>query len=184
MIRADCLQYPLPGLASELLQGRSSFPPSANPDSLLARHEQGLLEQLKRYLTTTQTGTANHRSKSFAQHVTPRARDLVQAIGHRFAYDSVLSSDLVSSELLEVWESDCMLEDAAWYVEHAGMSSESLHQKRVLAIERVRPQLQSIIDAFGMEEHFGDTPLVSEQAWDGFVRGLPAFGDGMERCRL
>lgn len=77
-----------------------------------------------------------------------------------------------------------MLEDAAWYVEHAGMSSESLHQKRVLAIESVRPQLQSVIDGFGMEECFGDTPLVSEEGWEGFLRGLPAFGDGGVRSRL
>ena len=109
---------------------------------------------------------------------------MVQAIGHRFAYDSALSSGLVSPELLDVWESDCTLEDAAWYVEHTGMSGDSLHEKRVLAIERARPHLQSTIDGFGMEEHFGDTPLVSEDGWDGFVRDLPAFGDGMERSRL
>ena len=77
-----------------------------------------------------------------------------------------------------------MLEDAAWYVEHAGMTSEDLHQKRVLAIERVRPQLPSIIDGFGMEEFFGETPLVSEEGWDGFMRDLPAFGDGVVRSRL
>ena len=77
-----------------------------------------------------------------------------------------------------------MLEDAAWYVEHAGMSSEYLHRKRILAIERVRPQLQFVIDGFGMGEYFGDTPLVSEEGWDEFVRDLPAFGDGLERSRL
>jgi hypothetical protein len=77
-----------------------------------------------------------------------------------------------------------MLEDAAWYVEHAGMTSESLHQKRVLAIERARPQLQSVIDGFEMGEFFGETPLVSEEGWDGFVRDLPGFGDGVVRSML
>jgi acyl-CoA oxidase len=181
-IRIDT--YSISGLASELLQGRYSFPPSTNPDSPLARHEQGLLDQLRTYLKQDRTGAANHRSDHFAQHVTPRARDLIQAIGHRFAYDSALKSNLVSPELLEVWESDCMLEDAAWYVEHDGMSSESLHQRRALAIEKVRPQLPSIIDNFGMEEFFGETPLVSEEGWDGFVRALPGFGDGVVRSRL
>jgi hypothetical protein len=55
-----------------------------------------------------------------------------------------------------------MLEDAAWYVEHAEMSDRSLHRKRVLAIERVRPRLQSVIDGFGTEDYFGETPLVSD----------------------
>jgi acyl-CoA oxidase len=174
----------LSGLASELLQGRYQFPPSSQPGSMLAKHERGVFDQLQRYLTVNKTGPASHRSDAFAQHVTPRARDLVQAIGHSFFYDSALSSDLVSPELLDVWEADCMLEDAAWYVEHAGMSSENLHRKRILAIERVRPQLQSVIDGFGMEEFFGDTPLVSEEGWDEFVRDLPAFGDGLERSRL
>lgn len=173
------------GLASELLQGRYSFPPSTNPNSLLARHERGLLDQLKPYLSSSTMGTAaNHRSDLFAQHVTPRARDFIHAIGHCFAYDSALSSGLVSRELIEVWESDCMLEDAAWYVENAGMTCESLHRKRVLAIEKVRPHLQSIIHGFEMEEHFGETPLVSEEGWDGFVRDLPGFGDGLGRSRL
>ena len=174
----------LSGLASELLQGRYQFPPSSQPGSMLTKHERGLFDQLQRHLTVNKTGPASHRSAAFTQHVTPRARDLVQAIGHRFFYDSALSSDLVSPELLDVWEADCMLEDAAWYVEHAGMSSEYLHRKRILAIERVRPQLQFVIDGFGMGEYFGDTPLVSEEGWDEFVRDLPAFGDGLERSRL
>jgi acyl-CoA oxidase len=174
----------LSGFTSELLQGRYSFPPSTNIDSPLARHERGLFDQLQCYLTGDKTGTTNHRSDLFAQHVTPRARDLIQAIGHRFAYDSALSSDLVSPQLLDVWESDRMIEDAAWYVENAGMSSESLHRKRVLAIERVRPSLQSVIDGFGMEEYFGETPLVSDEGWDGFVRELPGFGHEVKRSRL
>jgi len=67
---------------------------------------------------------------------------------------------------------------------HAGCEAFDRSRKRILAIERVRPQLQFVIDGFGMGEYFGDTPLVSEEGWDEFVRDLPAFGDGLERSRL
>lgn len=143
-----------------------------------------MFKSLQSYLVTDDKGQTNHRSDAFAQHVTPRARDLVQAIGHRFAYDSAVQSDLVPQELLDVWESDCILEDAAWYVERAGMTNLELQERRVLAIERVRPHLQSIIDGFDMEKHHGAIPLVSSKGWTEFMGELPSFEGAMPRSKL
>lgn len=106
----------------------------------------------------------------------------MQAIGHRIAYESACRS--VRQELVDVWESDCILEDAAWYVEHAGMSNRALHERRISAIERARPHLQSIIDGFDMGKHFGTTPLVSKESWAEFVGDLPSFEGRMPRSRL
>jgi hypothetical protein len=106
----------------------------------------------------------------------------VQAIGHRFAYDCAYGT--VRQELIDVWESDCMLEDAAWYVEHTGMSNQELQEKRILAIESARPHLQAIIDEFDMGKHHGSTPLVSKEGMAGFVRDLPSFDAGLPRSRL
>ena len=106
----------------------------------------------------------------------------MQAIGHRFAYDSASGS--VRQELIDVWESDCMLEDAAWYVENTGISSRELQEKRILAIERARPHLQAVIDEFDMGKHHGSTPLVSREGLTGFVRELPSFEARMPRSRL
>jgi hypothetical protein len=77
-----------------------------------------------------------------------------------------------------------MLEDAAWYVEHTGMSNRELQERRILAIERARPHLQAIIDELDMEKHHGSTPLVSRESLAGFVRDLPSFDAGLPRSRL
>lgn len=165
-----------------MLQGKFPLPPSDNPEALLAQHERGLFDDLQTYLTRDSKGRSNHRSDAFAQHVTPRARDLVQAIGHRFAYDCASGS--VREELIDVWESDCMLEDAAWYVEHTDLSNRELQKKRILAIERARPHLQAVIDEFDMAKHHGSTPLVSSDRFAGFVKDLPSYEGQMPRSRL
>jgi acyl-CoA oxidase len=167
-------------LASELVQGKYPLPPSDNPNSLLARHEKGLFEELKTFALKDDLGNSNHRSDAFAQNVTPRARDLIQAIGHRLAYDSVVESGTVRQELIDVWESNCILEDAAWYVEHVSMTSREIHARQVAAIERTRPHLEATIKDFGMDKHFGSTPLVSSELEDEFMRSLPTFGESMQ----
>lgn len=143
-----------------------------------------MFNSLQQYLVTTDEGRSNHRSDIFAQHVTPRARDLVQAIGHRLAYDSAYQSKSVRQELLDVWEVDCMLEDAAWYVENAGITNQELQESRVLAIERARPHLQSMIDGFDMAKHHGSTPLVSGESFAAFMAALPSFESEVPRSRL
>jgi acyl-CoA oxidase len=167
-------------LASELVQGKYPLPPSDNPNSLLARHERGLFEELQTFASKDDLGHSNHRSDAFAQNVTPRARDLIQAIGHRLAYDSVVESGTVRQELIDVWESNCVLEYAAWYIEHASMTSREIYARQVAAIERTRPHLEAIIEDFGMDKHFGSTPLVSSELEDEFMRGLPTFGEAMQ----
>lgn len=77
-----------------------------------------------------------------------------------------------------------MLEDAAWYVEHTGMSNRELQEKRILAIETVRPHLQAIIDEFDMDKHHGSTPLASRDGLAGFVKDLPSFKARMPQSRL
>lgn len=165
------------GLASELVQGKYPLPPSDNPDSPLARRERGLFEELQTFHTKDDLGNSNHRSDHFAGNVTPRARDLIEAIGHRLAYDSVIDAGTVRQELIDVWESNCILKYPAWYVEHADMTSREIHLRQVSAIERTRPHLEAVIAEFGMEKYFGATPLVSHEAEDEFLRELPTFGD-------
>ena len=77
-----------------------------------------------------------------------------------------------------MWEADCMLQDAAWYVENTDMTNQGIHTRYQNAIESVRPQLNTIIGEWDMEKHFGSTPLVSKEHWDGFMGDLPVFGGG------
>ena len=143
---------------------------------LLAQHEKGLFSDLQQFVARDSEGNTNHRSDHFSQNITPRARDLIQAIGHRFAYESALSSGAVRKELLDVWEADCILQDAAWYVENTELTSRGIHEKYRKAIESARPLLDTVIGEWDMERHFGSTPLVSKEHWDEFMGDLPVFG--------
>ena len=78
--------------------------------------------------------------------------------------------------MLDVWEADCMLQDAAWYVENTGLTNQGIHTRYQNAIESARPQLNTIIAEWDMEKHFGSTPLVSKEHWDEFMGGLTVFG--------
>ena len=167
-------------LASELLQGKYEIPKSENPTSLLARHEQGVFEDLQSHLKDADDGDAKHRSETFAQNVTPRSRELIEAIGQRFAYDSALDLGTVRQELIDVYEAECILQDQAWYVENAGMTSREIRQRYTLALEKARPHMQSIIADFGMAEHFDSTPLVSTEHWNELMHELPSFHSEQE----
>jgi hypothetical protein len=74
-----------------------------------------------------------------------------------------------------------MLENAGWYVEHAGLTNAELHSRRVEAMECALPHLEAVIGEWGMEKWFGNVPIASEIAEEEFLRGLPTFeGGGME----
>lgn len=159
-----------------MLQGKYQVPQSDNKDSLLARHERGVFQELQSFLGDAGSKDTTHRSDTFAQNVTPRSRDLVEAIGQRFAYDSAVEFGTVRPELIDIYEADCMLQDQAWYVEHAGMTSREIRSRHTSAIERARPHLQAIIEEFDMAKHFDSTPLVSAKHWEDLMSQLPHFG--------
>lgn len=168
------------GLASEFLQSKHTIPSSENPSSLLARYEEGLISSLLAHLAaSTSDDTAPHRSDFFAQNVTPRAVELVQAIGRRFIYDATVEDSSVRREFLDVWEADCMLADKGWYVEHAGFTNADLYERRVKAIERALPLLEQTINEWGMEKWFGGVPLVNEELEKEFMAKLPVFESKM-----
>lgn len=60
----------------------------------------------------------------------------------------------------------------------------AIQAKHVAAVERTRPHLEAIIQEFDMERYFGSTPLVSSEAEDEFMRGLPAFGEAAQGAGL
>lgn len=159
-----------------MLQGKYELPPSEHPCSPLAKHEIGLFEELRLFLKDDKGRRLDHRSEMFSQHVTPRAVELITSIGHRFAYDIAKSTGSVRQELIDVWEADCMLENAAWYIENMGITASQMREKHVTSIRRMRPLLPEILAEFDMERHCSSTPLISKRHWDDLMASLPSFG--------
>ncbi|KDR69575.1 hypothetical protein GALMADRAFT_128519 [Galerina marginata CBS 339.88] len=161
-------------LATELLQERYELPESANPSSLLARHESGLLEKYRHILNRA----PHHRSPEVNNFILPHCQRIAEAIGHRMAYDAAVSAG-VSPDLIDLFVASVVQYDPAWYSENAGMSIKTQEEMQAKALDAVLPQVEQLIAAFGVDTYV-TAPIVSDKAWNSFVDSLELFeGDSV-----
>ncbi|KAI9452338.1 acyl-CoA dehydrogenase NM domain-like protein [Russula earlei] len=158
-------------LASELLLGRYSFEPPRYPDSLLAQHERGLFSELLHALAAA----PSHRSASYDREILPRSLPLVQAIGHRLAYDAARAAR-VDEPLLDLFEIASVLQDEAWYVECLGTTRAELREREARALEAVFPHLEEYLGRMDVAPYV-TAPIVSDKRWNRFVDTLQTFGE-------
>ncbi|RAL03940.1 acyl-CoA dehydrogenase NM domain-like protein [Aspergillus ibericus CBS 121593] len=164
------------GMATELLLGRCSVPPARHPGSLLARHEAGLLAENRDLLRTMPHG---HRSEKYNQVILPRCRPLVEAIGHRMAYEAAADAG-VDRDLLSLYEAGVVLLDASWYVEHGLLSRMEIVSMEEQAATALLPRLEGILD--GLErEVYVTAPMGSASRWGEFLHQLPVYGESTSR---
>ncbi|KAI0259307.1 acyl-CoA dehydrogenase NM domain-like protein, partial [Gloeopeniophorella convolvens] len=159
-------------LASELLLGRYALLPTVYPDNLLARHEAGLISQLRAQLA----GLGNHRSAEYNAVLLPEALPLVQAIGQRIAYDAARTAG-IDTCLLDMYVATCVRQDESWYVESLGMTRRELRAMETRAVDALFPQLDKFLTLMDVEAYV-TAPIVSADRWSAFVDGLPVSGDG------
>ncbi|KAI0265329.1 acyl-CoA dehydrogenase NM domain-like protein [Gloeopeniophorella convolvens] len=157
-------------LASELLLGRYSLPPSTHPDSLLAQHEADLFAALRTQLAAM----THHRSAEYDRAILPESLPLVQALGQRLAHDAARAAG-VDDTLVEMYVAGCVRDDEAWYVERLGLSRADVRAMEGRAAERVMPRLEEHLVALDVEAYV-TAPIVSDARWAAFVEGLPTFG--------
>ncbi|KAI0259533.1 acyl-CoA dehydrogenase NM domain-like protein [Gloeopeniophorella convolvens] len=161
-------------LASELLLGRYAVPPTAYPESLLARHEAGVLSQLRAQLAEI----GNHRSAQYNSVLLPESVPLVQAIGQRYAYDAARAAG-VDACLVDMYAASCARSDESWYVEHLGMTRAELRAMQARAVDALLPRLDEFLARMDIEDYV-TAPIISVEKWDTFVKTLPIF-PGPER---
>lgn len=65
-----------------------------------------------------------HRSSKYITRILPLCSALVTATGHRMAYEA--ARDVVSGDMLALYESICLLTDPAWHSENMGMTKQKL----------------------------------------------------------
>lgn len=157
------------GFASELLLGRYELPAPLRPDSLLHRHEVGLMNEARRIIDTLES----HRSEEFNRSILPLCQPLVEAIGHRMAYESALDAG-VPQCLIDLYEISVIKLDSIWYSENAGMTRETIRKREEEAYTAVLPRLEEFLDEMDMDA-FTDAPIVSDEKWRAFTRGLKTF---------
>lgn len=154
------------GLASELLLHRYELPSTTNPTSLLARHEEGILEEAQKSLRET----SNHRSDAFNRKMLPLSEKIIQSIGHRLAYDAAIDAGL-DSRILNLFQYSTVREDEAWYTEVLGMSRQTQFNLEDEALQNAYPLLEKWMDQAAVD-HAITSPIVSRERWESFVANL------------
>ena len=153
---------------NELLLGRYTLPVSINPDSILARHEAGLFDELRAIVAD-----AYHRSTDIARRVLPLCQPAMEAIGHRMAYDAARAAN-VRGCLVDLYVANVVKLDSSWYSEHAALSRTAQRAAEEAAHDAVLPLLGELVremDVFA----YVNAPIASDGAWDAFVDELKVF---------
>ncbi|KAF9024103.1 acyl-CoA oxidase [Hymenopellis radicata] len=160
-------------LAAELLLGRYGVPATTNPNSLLARHEKGVFEECRALAKKY-----GHRSQQFADYILPRSKDLVEAIGHRMAYDAAVDQG-VDKVLCDIYEVFAVKKDIGWYLETGLLNRAAVAEIESTAMNAAVPKMNDFVDAMGVAP-WVKAPILAEATWDRFVNNLYTFREAPE----
>jgi acyl-CoA oxidase len=159
-------------LVSETLLGRYQLPEAKDKKSLLARHEAGVWQEAQEIAASV--AESGHRSEEFNIHLLPLCRKLIRATGHRMAYEAALCSEKLNQDMLNLFESICILSDLSWYCESGGFSRKELFRRDSEAVKAVLPQLECLLSDSGAAS-WVTAPILDEHSWEQFVQRLPIF---------
>ncbi|KAF7622450.1 hypothetical protein AFLA_008987 [Aspergillus flavus NRRL3357] len=154
-------------LASELILGKYTMPPPRYPFSLLAVFETGLFQHARDIVNSL--GGA-YRKAEFNTRILPRCQTLVEAVGHRLAYEAALDAG-VASELLDLYEAGVVLHHSGWFVENLALDTETQFNMEMQAMNSILPRIGDLLNATGAEPYC-TAPIVSDEAWMEFTRSL------------
>lgn len=162
------------GLASELLGRKYSVPEPKSPTSVLSRHETGLFIEAERVLSSL-GGYETHRGQAFNNHILPKCRPLIEAIGQRMAYEAAKVSGCDSSVLF-LYEKLCMFADLSWYTENLITTRSDFFKSMDEAYANALPNLLCNLEKQKQNlKGFIHAPIVTEESWVTFLHELKAY---------
>lgn len=143
----------------------------------MARHEASLISEARSALSTL----SSHRSPDFNRLILPMCMPIVEAIGHRMAYDAAMSVRIPRC-LVDVFVASAMKMDSAWYSEVAGINRRAQASFEDKAITAMSMDLDAHIQSLDVDPYL-TAPILSDAKWEGFVAGLPIYNDGADVAR-
>ncbi|KAE8326404.1 hypothetical protein BDV39DRAFT_193685 [Aspergillus sergii] len=111
-----------------------------------------------------------YRKAEFNTRILPRCQTLVEAVGHRLAYEAALDAG-VPSELLDLYETGVVLRHSGWFVENLALDTETQFNMEMQAMNSILPRLGDLLNATGAEPYC-TAPIMSDEAWMEFTRSL------------
>ncbi|KAJ3506444.1 hypothetical protein NLJ89_g6866 [Agrocybe chaxingu] len=132
--RANSIRF-----AMEVLLSRLDPPMTANPDSILARHELSIIQDTRISLSTNQ-----HRDPASLAHSCQR---LLEAIAHRMAYEAAVAAN-VDGRLIDLFKASVIKLDPGWYAERGGVTRVEQAEVEKAAVEALLPQLPGLLHRY------------------------------------
>ena len=152
----------------ELLLGRLEAPPTSNPGSMLYRHEQSLISNLR-----TVVPASGHRNPETEAIILPQCQGLIEAIGHRMAYDAAVEDGL-DQHLIDSYVSHVMSVDPAWYSEEAGIPRALQKKMELESATASFKNLESLLERLDADSYV-TAPMVSDERWEAYERSLQTY---------
>lgn len=115
----------------------------------------------------------NHRDENYNRHILPLCQPLIEAIGHRMAYDAAVKAG-VDANLIRLYVSGIIKHDASWYAEHSIVGRASQRDMEERAITALLPQLESLLEGLGAAPYC-TAPIATQESFKNFVDNLPLF---------
>ena len=162
------LSFRLTGFAMELLLGRLEVLPTSNPESLLHRHEQSLISYLRAILSTS--GRHNPKTEAI---LLPQCQSLIEAIGHRMAYDAAVDQGL-DQHLIDTYVSHVISVDPSWYSEEAGISRAQQKKMELESATASFKHLKLLLERLDVDSYVA-APMVSDERWCAYERSLKTY---------
>lgn len=138
-----------------------------DPNCRLAVHEKHLWDEMKDILRSTRD---KHRSELANQLLLPRCLPLVEAIGHRMAFEAARGAG-VPEPLIHLYEVGVVGADLAAYIEYGATSRRAFAVEEAGALNAVLDRLEEYLAAADVAPYCVAT-IVSERSWDAFVQSL------------
>ncbi|PPQ93408.1 hypothetical protein CVT25_004725 [Psilocybe cyanescens] len=155
------------GFAIEVLLGTRVPPKHDDVNSLLSRHEISVIKNLQDNLLST---VSSSRDPTIAGRLLPACQPLLEAIGHRMAYEVAVKAGL-DQEIIDLFLASVIKLDQAWYSENAGITRDQQSKMEADAAERLLPRLDEFLEALNTKE-FITAPIASDESWNQFVDSL------------
>lgn len=119
-----------------------------------------------------------HRSQLFADYILPRSKDIVEAVGHRMAYDAAIAEG-VDKNLVDIYEAFAIKKDLPWYLEAGLLTRVKAAELESNAISSAAPKMDAFVDGMGVAPYV-KAPILTEASWDKFVSNMHTFTSAPE----
>ncbi|KAF8992116.1 hypothetical protein BDQ17DRAFT_236872 [Cyathus striatus] len=159
-------------LVADILLGKYDMPQPADASSLLAAHEEALIQECREDMFS-QSGSLDTK-ESFNKYVLPSCQKIIEAIGHRVAYEAAIEAQL-PQYMIDLFVAGVIRTDPSWFLETKKLSRRDISEMEQRGIEKAMPHLEELLNGLDVRAYI-TSPIISDKAWEQFEQELPRLG--------